>query len=183
MATGNRRGGRRSGRRVAAVTLPPPAHAAWQRLPPELVPFDPSPPDGGARPVWYLAAEGRESVLVASCRAGGGPVLYWVALAGAARAGGRVPPGVAALEVVWRVGDGPAEAGVWWAGPTPDMLRPEGDLALLERLAGETRFEMQGARLPVQRFDVTGTATVVTDVVTACLPGRTAPPASAAPTD
>ena len=165
-----------------AVTLPPLAHAAWQRLPPELVPFDPAPPGGGAgdaaRPVWYLAAEGRESVLVASCRAGGGPVLYWVALAGAARAGGRVPPGVAALEVVWRVGDGPAQNGIWWAGPTPDMLRPEGDLALLERLAGETRFEMHGARLPLQRFDVTGTATVVTDVVTACLSDGAAPPPS-----
>ncbi|WP_187297895.1 hypothetical protein [Tistrella mobilis] len=114
-----------------ALTLPPPAHAAWQRLPTELVPFDPAPPGGGAggaaRPVWYLAAEGRESVLVASCRAGGGPVLYWVALAGAARAGGRVPPGVAALEVVWRVGDGPAQNGICWAGPTPDMLRPEGE--------------------------------------------------------
>ncbi|AFK57099.1 hypothetical protein TMO_c0489 (plasmid) [Tistrella mobilis KA081020-065] len=37
---------------------------------------------------------------------------------------------------------------------------------------------MHGARLPVQRFDVTGTASVVTDVVTACLPVRAAPPVS-----
>ncbi|MEN2980938.1 hypothetical protein P7L78_09810 [Tistrella bauzanensis] len=182
MATGWSRWGlslRRFGRvgrllvAVAASTTtllaPTPAPAAWQRLPPELVPRA----GGGAAargvyPVFYLASESGLSALVATCGDDGGPEMFWLAAGAEA-----VPEGVAALEVVWRVGDRQPQAGVWWVGHTRRMLVPEGGWALFERLAGEALFEVDSRFLfPArERFDIAATAGVVTDLVTACPAG------------
>ena len=158
---------------VAATTTPllapTPALAAWQRLPPELVPRAGGEVAArGVYPVFYLASESGLSALVATCGDDGALELVWLAAGAEA-----VPEGVAALEVVWRLGDRQPQAGAWWVGHTRRMLVPEGGRALFERLAGEALFEVDSRFLfpASERFDVTGTGGVITDLGMSCPAG------------